>query len=187
MTIQRRNSSPVVKPNLGVYLDRPFIDIPRRGAIVVDNFRIKNGRIIRENMGYDKFTAVNLGGALTMIDGFFLRNNTQFLIFGTPKNLFKYNEGTDTVSYLNPIYATGTVSVTNGSAIVTGSGTTWTTNAKAGDEFHLGSATQNDPTATWYEIQSVDSNTQVTLTTNYAEPTLSRSSADIDGMLLTTV
>lgn len=58
-------------------------------------------------------------------------------------------------------YRTGTVSVTNGSAVVTGSGTVWLTNAAAGDAFKIESEN------VVYSIASVDSDTQITLSTNY--------------------
>lgn len=62
-------------------------------------------------------------------------------------------------------YNTGSVIVANGSAIVQGVGTTWLTNAVAGQIMTIGSDT------TWYEIASVDSDTQITLTTAYAGTT----------------
>jgi len=64
-------------------------------------------------------------------------------------------------------YRTGTVSVTNGSATVTGSGTSWLTNVEAGDLFKVKSEN------VIYTIASVNSNTQLTLSTNYAGSTAS--------------
>lgn len=58
-------------------------------------------------------------------------------------------------------YTAGTISVSNGSAVVTGIGTTWTTNAKAGDSFRGNGGGL-------YIILSVDSNTQITLTANHS-------------------
>jgi len=58
-------------------------------------------------------------------------------------------------------YRTGTVSVTNGSPVVTGSGTAWLTNVSIGDAFKLESEN------VVYSIASVDSDTQITLSTNY--------------------
>lgn len=66
-------------------------------------------------------------------------------------------------------YRTGTVSVTNGSAVVTGSVTTWLSTVKAGDAFR-------GPDGVDYEVLTVDSNTQVTLATNYGGSTVSGSS-----------
>jgi len=64
----------------------------------------------------------------------------------------------------------GTVDVTNGSATVTGNSTTWTNQVKAGDAFSA------DDGATWYEVNSVDSNTQITLATNFDGSTASAAS-----------
>lgn len=64
-------------------------------------------------------------------------------------------------------YNTGTVSVTNGSATVTGSGTLWDGNITAGDLFTVAS------TGTPYFVGSIDSDTQITLTANYAGTTAS--------------
>lgn len=58
-------------------------------------------------------------------------------------------------------YKSGTVSVTSGSPTVTGSGTSWVANVKAGHGF-IG------PDRFTYEILSVDSNTQLTLAEPYA-------------------
>lgn len=62
-------------------------------------------------------------------------------------------------------YQTGTVSVTNGSAVVTGSGTAWSGEVAGGDIFTI--VGDN----TWYEVASVDSATQITLAANYAGTT----------------
>src|SRR5690606_41839680 len=71
----------------------------------------------------------------------------------------------------SPHCGPGTLSVTNGSKTVTGTGTAWVTaGVKAGDFIGLG-ADVVDPGATWYEIASVDSETQITLLNEYAEST----------------
>ena len=70
-------------------------------------------------------------------------------------------------------YKTGTVSVTNGSQTVTGSGTTWSTNITVGDIFTV----VGD--SVWYSVGSVDSDTQITLSSNYAGTTSSGSSYTI--------
>jgi hypothetical protein len=68
-------------------------------------------------------------------------------------------------------YTTGTVSINNGSATLTGSGTTFTGNVSVGDKIGIGKLldrTTAFPT-TWYTVLTVDSNTQITLSTNFAE------------------
>ena len=59
-------------------------------------------------------------------------------------------------------YSTGTASVTNGSATVTGSGTLWLANVTAGDSFTVAGD------GVMYDVASVDSDTQVTLSMAYA-------------------
>ena len=66
-------------------------------------------------------------------------------------------------------YKTGTASVTNGSAAVTGSGTLWSANVSAGDSFTIAS------TGVVYDVASVNSNTSITLSVAYAGPTASGS------------
>ena len=58
-------------------------------------------------------------------------------------------------------YQTGTITASNGSAIITGVSTAFLTNISPGDIF----ARVGDNV--WYEVGSVDSNLQITLTSNY--------------------
>jgi hypothetical protein len=62
-------------------------------------------------------------------------------------------------------YKTGTISVTNGSTTVTGSGTSWSANVAAGDTLKVGAAI--------YEITAVASNTSLTIGENFADSTAS--------------
>ena len=64
-------------------------------------------------------------------------------------------------------YSTGTASVTNGSATVTGSNTLWLANVTAGDSFTVAGD------GVMYDVASVDSDTQVTLSAPYAGTTAS--------------
>lgn len=61
-------------------------------------------------------------------------------------------------------YRQSTVSVTNGSAIVTGTGTLFVSQVQVGDMFTVDSSR-------FYEVQSIDSDLQLTLTENYAGTT----------------
>ena len=70
-------------------------------------------------------------------------------------------------------YKIGTVTVTNGSAVVVGIGTLWLANISVGDRFKV----KNIDTT--YEITSVDSDTQITLTVNWAGATLNTQSYNI--------
>ena len=170
----RADANAVVAPNKGLYLGRPSISVPSGGLVDGNNFRIRDGKLTNLNVGYTEFESFGpLNGAVRLIDNFFLRSGAQILVFGTLKDLYQFNSGPKTVSFITPTYVTGTVDVTNGSAIVVGIGTSWLTNLKVGDEFHSGTSGQRDPNAIWYVIQTVDTDLQITLTTNYAEGTLS--------------
>ena len=59
-------------------------------------------------------------------------------------------------------YKTGTATVTNGSATVTGTNTLWLANVTAGDSFTVAGD------GVMYDVASVDSDTQITLSVNYA-------------------
>lgn len=63
-------------------------------------------------------------------------------------------------------YATGTVSLTNGSPTVTGTSTVWTTTQGDGTYF-IQFSSAND----WYQVASRGSNTSLTMGTNYQLPT----------------
>jgi hypothetical protein len=72
------------------------------------------------------------------------------------------------VSRHNPVrYADGTVSVTAGSTVVTGASTTWLSTVNAASDRFLG------PDAREYVISSVDSDTQITLTSAFRGSTAS--------------
>lgn len=63
-------------------------------------------------------------------------------------------------------YSTGTVSVTNGNATVTGSGTAWVANSQASEGIWL-------PDGRLYEIVSINSDTSLTISPNYLGTTQS--------------
>lgn len=65
-------------------------------------------------------------------------------------------------------YIIGTVAVTTSSATVTGTNTQFTSNVAAGQYFRLDSIGQGD-SSKWYKILSVDSATQITLTSSYLD------------------
>jgi hypothetical protein len=163
-------STAVIKPNLGLYYDRPAIALSPGALQDGLNFRIKQGNLNNLNLGWSTYKSLQLNGPVTLINQFTTSAGVDYLMFGTPTDLYQY-AGT-TLSYLSPIYATGTVTA-SGTA-VTGSGTAWATtpsgdtwaNAKAGDQISFGSATQNLVSATWHTIASVNSGTSITLTSS---------------------
>lgn len=163
----------VVKPNLGLYLDRPAIAVPPGGLQAGLNFRIQLGQLNNLNIGWSAWkplgSAITLNGPVTLIDLFSTSEGNNFLVFGTPTDLYQFNPSTGP-QYLSPIYNTGTASA-SGTA-VTGSSTHWATtpsgntfqNAKPGDQISFGANNVTSPGATWYTIHTVNSDTSITLT-----------------------
>lgn len=70
-------------------------------------------------------------------------------------------------------YRFGSVSVTNGSAVVAGLNTFWLANASVGNLFSIAGQ------GVWYSIHSVDSDSQITLTTPFAGTTAAGASYGI--------
>lgn len=156
-------SSAIVSPNLGLYFDRSAIALNERMLQDGFNFRIKEGKLSNLNLGWDRFeSTIQLNGPVTSISDFVTRSGAENLIFTTLKDIYKYNSGSHTVSYLTPIYSTGTASA-NGTA-VTGIGTDWDPNVKAGDQISFGNANQTSVSATWFTILTRNSDTSLTLT-----------------------
>jgi len=176
--MSNKPTDPVLTPNLGLYLDRPRAAMKPRMLSSCLNIRIKEGEIRREQMGWATFpdgvTPLNLDGRpVELIENFFPTQGGQVLVFGNTTDLFEWDDVNSVVRYLTPRYETGTVGVTNGSVTVTGTSTAWSTNLKAGDFFHPGATGQRDPAASWYQIASVDSDTQITLSSAVTEATQS--------------
>ena len=85
-------------------------------------------------------------------------------VFATKTDIVKYDFTNSRYDFLTKLYTTGTVEVQAGTpTILRGTGTSWLTQAKAGDFFKLGSGSVHTG-STWYEVDSVDSDTQITAT-----------------------
>lgn len=166
-------SSAVISPNYGLYFDRPALDVSLLALTAGMNFRVINKRLNNFNLGRKKFSTWTLGAPVLGIDNFFPRGIDEHLMFLTGTDIYRYDATNDVPVLLTPRYETGTIAVTNGSKIVTGTGTTFTGNVKAGDMLYVGGAGQTAYNAAWVKIASVDSATQVTLETNYAGATAS--------------
>lgn len=115
-------------------------------------------------------TAATLTGMSVDSTGFVdwtIANDTLLVVDRT--NFIKKYRGST-----NSNYTTGTISVTNGSATVTGSGTSWntTTNAEAGEYIKL-------PDGKWYRITLITNNTTLTIECDYQGSTVSGQSYTI--------
>jgi hypothetical protein len=108
---------------------------------------------------------MSLGSGASLVAANFIdwtiSNNTLLVVDGSNR-IQKYRGST------NSNYTTGTVSVTNGSATITGSGTSWstTTNAEVGEYIQL-------PDSKWYKITAIASNTSLTIEISYQGSTVS--------------
>ncbi len=176
MPIRRGNN--ILDATLGLYLGMPHGARPPRALIDCLNVRIKQKRVVHDNLGWAPFpndySAINLDSKpVTLIDSFEKRDGTIQTIFGNTTDIFEYDSVAETVAYLTPRYETGTIDVTNGDATVMGTGTSWLTEAKAGDFIYVGGTGENDPAETWYEILSITSDTELELTVNYPGATSS--------------
>lgn len=173
MGASRRKSNAVLVPNLGIYKDRPSIAIDPRGLEDCKNIRIKNGEILRDNMGWTTFMTRNLTNPVTLIDQFFLSTGSRILIFGTTKDLYQYDESAEDVLYINPREESGSVIASIGETAVFGSATGWTSTAAAGDEIFIGATSVVSVDAHWHEISAIVSNGEITLTSARGSATAS--------------
>jgi len=177
-TIPKERREVATPLNLGVFLGRPGIHVPKGGMVDCLNVRVKEQAIRNENMGWDTFpigaTPINLdNNQPTLIDQFFTSGGSQTLIFGTIYDLYRFDQINDDVKFLTPHYDTGTTTniAYNGAgpddSTVTGNGTLWATavlsrdNARAGDYIHFGDANYVTQDSSWYEIKSITDDTHL--------------------------
>jgi hypothetical protein len=160
-------STAVIKPNLGLYLDRPAIAL-QPGALQGGlNFRVQLGQLNNLNLGWSPYKGIQLNGPVKLIVQFNTSEGETFLLLGSFTDLYQLVGST--LTYLTPTYTTGTAQASG--ANVVGSGTAWATtitgaqwpNAKVGDQISFNSSAQNSPGATWYTIIAVNSDTSITL------------------------
>lgn len=167
MAIQVRGKA-VHGANLGLYLDRPPLLVPERGLSAGLNFRIQNAQITNRNIGWQAFEDLNLDGKpVLLIEEFEPTGGARSLILGNTTDLFRWNGVA--LTYLTPIYVTGTVTCSDNSKNVVGAGTSWATEAKPGDFIHFGHNDENDTEAVWYEIDDVIDDTHITLLNDFTE------------------
>ena len=154
----------VIQPNLGLILDRAPIAIANGGLRSGRNFAIRDSKLTNLNIGWERFGSFQLNGPVTGIAQHTTRLDIQRLILGTPTDLYLYVDAS-TVTYLTPIYATGTIAV-SGTTVTGSGGANFTTGGiKAGDQLAIGASDENSPAATWYTVDSVTSATELELTT----------------------
>lgn len=160
----------IVSPALGLKDDLPSILVKDRFSIdginTVDVF-YRRGMVERVTKRLAEFSQT-LPDNVLLIDQFWKKDQTFKLMVATKRDLAYRDAAGNRFVYVTPKYSTGTIQVVNGSAVVTGSSTAWTTSGlAAGDFITIGTTYSTDDT--WYEILTVDSDTQITLTVVYAQ------------------
>jgi hypothetical protein len=160
------------------YLPSQFAEYRFESTVYTLNSKTMQGTS-RKRYGYTNHNTST--GAPGNIGRFTVRKNTSATYPNTDFNFYlttanfcqdwQSSEGgktDDTFKYINPTYTTGTITDITGTT-VTGSGTTWTTNVKAGDYFIMNNDHTADvePDANWIEVASVTDDTHLELNSAY--------------------
>ena len=141
----------------------------------VSNGRIEQGSF-KKRPGYS--TDRSLPSAVYGIDIFQTTSGSRYTMYLTGTDLMTRESG-GTWSYKTDTTTIGGVSNISG-AVVTGSGTAWNTAAANGDKYlaagdkfilDIDHSSTAEPDSNWATIQSVDSDTQLTLTASYTGTT----------------
>ena len=158
---------PTFLPNKGIIIDKPE-------EFLQNNFSSANSRnmefyneYLRGRLGMLKFSSTQLSGQIMLIDQFWKYDNTWSWIICTNKDIYKFDFSGLKFEILTPLYSTGTVDIGTGSGayIVIGTGVDFVSaGIKEGDYISIGTGTHYAED-TWYEVDTVDSATQLTLKT----------------------
>lgn len=143
-------------------------------AAVLQNARMADTGLLEKYPGYIKdgspFPANSVSFIRMLLD-YKRGTSVDYLIMAAQDNGnantnykvdFKKTIGDGTYQYIG--LTTGTASFTNASTAVTGSGTSWSTQLKAGDKIKASA----DADTAYVEIQTVNSDTSLTLVSNYS-------------------
>lgn len=169
---------PIFLPNKGPKLDSPSQFLLNQWASYSRNMEYEND-VIRGRKGLQEFDSKVLSGPVLHIVQFWHENLSYDLLVFTTKDIYKYDFSNTRYTYLTPSTNTGTIEVQVGTpTILRGTGTTWDTaganKLKTGDFVKIGAAAYHTG-STFYEVLTVDSNTQCTMTS--AMPTTAAGSA----------
>lgn len=150
-----------------IYIGPPILGVnkrEKRSEIKINESpNCKNARVLRNYIEpRPRFTLISssFDASIVYIREFSVSTGENYLIIITTKSLY-YSVNLSTFTRIPWPYTDGTVTIAAGtSTIVTGYGTLWSTNARVGDRFKVGSGA-------YVTILTVDSNTQLTLTSSY--------------------
>jgi len=157
--------APRFLPDLGVDLSKAEEFLDKLVSPYSRNVEFYDGKM-RGRLGLQKFDPIALSGPIMLMDQYWQNDGSWDLMVATTKDLYKYDFSNTRFDILTPLYTTGTITITSGSpTIVLGSGTSWDTELQAGDFVKSGAGNVNTE-QTWYEISTVDSSTQLTITSS---------------------
>lgn len=145
------------------------VELPENEMSVLNNYVINNRGLLEKAPGYVKDHSPfpnSTDSFIRMLLNLRRGTNTDVLLMAAQnsgntnalyKVDFKKTTGDGTSSYIG--YTTGTASFVNGNTAVTGTGTLWLSNLKAGDKIKKNS----DPDSDYTEIANVNTDTSLTL------------------------
>jgi len=162
-----KQTIPRFLPNKGIVLDKLEEFLLQNFSVYSRNMEFYN-ELLQGRLGLQKFSTTALPGAVLKFDQFWLYTpaGSWFFMICTQKDITYYDFPNSRFVFLNKIYHTGTIEVKTGELNkVYGTDTLWATNLKVGDYIKIGAGNLHTG-ATWYEIDTVNSNTLLTLKTN---------------------
>ncbi len=157
---------PTMLPNKGVVLDKPEEMLLKQFSPYSRNMEFYN-ELIQGRLGLTKFDLAQLSGKITNIDQYWKFTSSWWLMVCTTKDIYAYDFSNTRFDILTPVYNTGTIEVKTGELNkVYGSGSpAWDANLKEGDFIKIGAGSIHTG-STWYEVETVDSATLLTIKTN---------------------
>ena len=169
----------------GYYPDLPADAIPDGGLTKPSkNFRVIDG-VLKSKAGYSKMQTSALLGIPLLFYKHVKVDTTEVLIAFTTTDIYYWDDANTTFKMITELYNTGTVSVTESTAdsgiydTVTLADGTFDTSWDDNNTCYIGFDTDDpDAITTWYEVQSIDSTTQLTL-----KDTLSAGKTDVKYVL----
>lgn len=161
-----RRSTAITDVSFGLDYTRPPLIMPDGALLDGLNFRVRHHALTNDKVGWLRTSWPALDGPVMLIETHRARTGLQKTVFATFKDLYKVGSASS-VLYITPRYNVGTVDVSaaNPAVVTVNTGVpNWiTTGIKAGDQIHFGNATQDSTTATWYTINTVNTESQLTL------------------------
>jgi len=117
MTTSKKH--PVFLPNKGIVLNKPEEFLHDQVSPYSRNMEFFN-EDLKGRDGLAKFSDTALSGYVMAIPKLKLLNLTEFAMFATPKDIYKYDFVNSRYDILTPVYTNGAIRVENGSAKVYG-------------------------------------------------------------------